>query len=138
MKKQILISLLLLTGVTSTPSALAAPSYLVLASAEVAAGRNLRNNGTQFCEVNIPRTRTNRAEATAVLVLPRGARLLDTRIKRPSGVLSDCSKSRLSGSKNTVQCKLTRMLPNQKITLVARYHQPIRTRAACSGYLVPE
>lgn len=134
MKKQILISLLFLS---TAGSAVANPSYLVLASAEVAAGRNLRNNGTQFCEVTIPRGRSDSAEATAVIVLPKGARLLDTRIKHPRGMVSNCSKSGLSSAKNTVQCKFSRMLPNQKITLVARYHQPIRTRASCSGYLVP-
>ena len=132
MKTQILISLLLASGVST---AVANTSYFILASAEVAAGRNLRNNGTQFCEVTIASDSSLLTEATAVITLPKGARLLDTRVKRPFGVQSKCSKSQLTASTNTVQCKLTRMLPNQKITLVARYHQPIPTRPKCSGHI---
>jgi hypothetical protein len=132
MKKQILISLLLASGVST---AVANSSYFLLTSAEVAAGRNLRNNGTQFCEVTFSSGSSPLTEATAVIVLPKGARLLDTRVKRPFGIQSRCKKSSLTASTNTIQCKLTRMLPNQKITLVARYHQPIPTRASCSGHI---
>lgn len=132
MKKQLLISLLLLSGASAV---FANTSSFLLTSAEVAAGRNLRNNGTQFCEVTIASGNSHLTEATAVVTLPKGARLLDTRVKQPSRILSSCSKSRLVGTTSTVQCKLTRLVSNQKITLVTRYHQPIPTRGTCSGYI---
>lgn len=132
MKKQILISLLLASGVNT---AIANSSYFLLASAEVAAGRNLRNSGTQFCEVTIASGSSPLSEATAIIALPKGARLLDTRVKRPFGIQSNCTKSGLTESTSTVHCKLKRMLPNQKITLVARYHQRIPTGSSCSGYI---
>jgi len=132
MKKQLLISLFLLSGVGT---AVANSSHFLLASAEVAAGRNLRNNGTQFCEVTISSGRSSATEATAIIVLPKGARLLNTRIKRPHGAVSHCSRSQLAGSKSTVKCKLSRLPGSQDITLVARYHQPIPNRSSCSGYI---
>lgn len=132
MKKQILISFLLATGIDA---AVANTSYFLLTSAEVAAGRNLRNNGTQFCEVTVSNGDSHYTEATAVITLPKGARLLDTRVKRPARTQSRCSKSRLHHGVSTVQCKLTRMSRNKKITLVARYHQAVPSREICSGYI---
>lgn len=131
MKTQILISLLLASGLNTA----AANSNFLLTSAEVAAGRNLRNNGTQFCEVTINSGASHHSEALAIITLPKGARLLDSRVKRPSRTQSDCSRSQLRSSVNTIQCKLTRMIPNQKITLVTRYHQSIPSRGKCTGYI---
>lgn len=130
MKKQILISLLLVSGANAAYS-----SNLLYTSADVAAGRNLRNNGTQFCEVTVSSGSANYTEATAVITLPKGARLLDTHIKRPTRTQSNCSKPRLYSGASTVHCKLTRMPPNNKVTLVTRYHQSVLSRGICSGYI---
>lgn len=132
MKKPLLLTLLFVSGMTAVQ---ANANYILLASAEVAAGRNLRNSGTQFCEITVSAGSSQYTEATAILSLPKGARLLDARVKRPSSAQSQCSKSRLTGSVATFQCKLTRLMPNQKVTLITRYHQASPSRGDCSGFI---
>ncbi|PID46942.1 MAG: hypothetical protein CSB47_01500 [Proteobacteria bacterium] len=131
MKKQLLTALLLTFSVGSV---CADTANVLPTTTEVTSGRNLRNSGTQQCEVVVSNGGLGHAEATVIIHLPKGARVLSTRVKRPSAARSHCSKLR-SGTKNTVQCKLTRLIPNQKITLITRYRQTNPARGRCSGYI---
>ncbi|PWQ93687.1 hypothetical protein [Leucothrix arctica] len=118
-------------------SSVYAQSLPVLASTmDVAAGRNLRNQGTRFCSVTVDSKYSRHSSTTtALILLPKNARLLDARVISPSKTSANCGKAKSIGDNNVVSCKLSRLLPNKKVTLRARYHQKIPTGSGCTAYI---
>jgi len=150
MKIQILIALLLASGINTL--GYANPNHILLSATEVAAGRNLRitstevisaitagrnlrNSGLSQCELTIKTGGSRAEEAKVVISLPKTARYISAKVKSPARIMSNCAKSGVVANKNTVQCKLTRMIPNQKIILVTSYKQSAPTGGKCSGYI---
>lgn len=110
--------------------------YFIPVDTEIIAGRNMRVNGTNSCRVTLTkRWASNSESATAVLLLPSGARLLNARVLESTPVVSRCAKTYSANAENAVQCKLSGIVRNQKITLQARYHQAIPNDGECSAYL---
>lgn len=120
---------------------LIAPSHAqmtkVLANTvDVAAGRNLRSQGTRFCSIVVDsRHSHSSSSATAVILLPKNARLLDTRVMSPSKSSAACGRTKILGDNSVVSCKLSRLSPNKEVTLRARYHQKIPTGDGCTAYI---
>ena len=103
---------------------------------DVAAGRNLRSQGTRFCSIVVDSKHSHiSSSATAVILLPKNARLLDTRVMSPSKSSAACGRTKLLGDNNVVSCKLSRLSPNKEVTLRARYHQKIPSGGGCTAYI---
>lgn len=145
MKTVMLITLLAMVGINSASADLVntrlnppdvKDRYFIPVSSDVNAGRNLRVNGTNSCNITLTSRWNSSAEnATAVIMLPSGARLLNARILESTPMVGRCSKSYSASDSNAVQCQLSGIVRNQKITLQARYHQSIPGSGECSAYL---
>ncbi|RVU86346.1 hypothetical protein EOL70_02540 [Leucothrix sargassi] len=125
------LSTVLLAGVVQ---AKAAP--MLTNTVDVAAGRNLRDNGTRFCSINIDSKQLQQSStATAVILLPKTSRLLDTRVLSRSKTTASCGPAKVLGDNSVVRCTLKRLPPNKEIVLRARYRQKVTTSATCTAYI---
>ncbi|WP_022950939.1 hypothetical protein [Leucothrix mucor] len=145
MKTVMLMTLLAAVGINSASADLVntrlnpndvKDRYFIPVNTEVIAGRNMRVNGTNSCRITLTgRWTSNSENATAVIMLPNGARLLNVRIIESTPVVGRCAKTYSASAENAVQCQLSGIVRNQKITLQARYHQAIPNDGECSAYL---
>ena len=130
-----IIALALVTGCITTVAA-ESSTLASIGTEHVVAGRNLRNGNTHICRITINSDIARLASsARAVITLPEGARLLDARVTSPARVQSSCQRVSVSSEGNQVSCRLTRITPNQDITLLARYRKSLPTESVCSGYI---
>ena len=117
------------------------PSYakmtkVMASTVDVAAGRNLRGSGTRFCSIVVDSKHSHdSSSATAVILLPKNARLLNTRVMSPSKSSAACGRVKVLGDNSVVSCKLSRLSPNKQVTLRARYHQKIPSGDGCTAYI---
>lgn len=103
---------------------------------DVAAGRNLRSQGTRFCSITVNSEHSRgSSSATAVILLPKNARLLDARVISPSKTSAKCGRTKVIGDNNVVSCKLSRLSFNKKVILRARYRQQIPSGNGCTAYI---
>lgn len=131
-----LICILSLSITVLMSSAYAQMLPVLASTVDVVAGRNLRNQGTRFCTITVGTKHAQSASsATAVILLPKNSRLLDTRVISSNKTLASCGRTKILGDNNVVSCKLSRLSPNKEITLRARYHQKILSGKGCSAYI---